>query len=254
MSNQANLDDTLNQEADRFLDDLRVDGQLAFAFYNRMVNHVDPETLAEELDSWLSQKLQEKDIYATDTEHIRARMRRCRWRPGHVERVFPARLRFRRARAPDCPSGNERCAGERHSQPDTAGRLPVRQPHVDLGPACRSDRSDLRQARVQKLCRSRCQESCRPGFLLGSVLRRFSCPAWRERSIAGQGQGRCVQDAGPTGGEGATDPLDYWLGKYNVFASDLDKDSTQAAKALELRASPDGRSVAVIYDGAAVQQ
>jgi len=255
MSNQANLDDTLNHEADRFLDDLRLDGQLAFAFYNRMVNHVDPETLAEELDSWLSQTLQDKAVYATDAEHLRARIEeRMAGDVGMWNGYFrlasdSAATAHLLVRAPteDSPASV------------TLNQVPldgftfsnrVLTWDVPAGSAGATSGKLMFKSFVDPDVTSPAgPDSYRGPFCSGSVVLPEGGGSLQVKGKVGVFSAEAL-----LGDYASTDRVDYWLGTYNVFASDLDKGSTQPAKTLELRPSADGKSVDVFYDGAAVQQ
>ena len=246
MNPQAGLTDTLNQEADRFLDDLRRDGQLAFAFYSQMANHADPDTLSDDLDTWLGQKLQEKDSYGTDAEHVRARME------------------DRLAGDISMWSGYYRLA----SDSGITAHLIVR-PATDATPATITlDQVALEGFQfANRVLTWDGGQLAFKSFIDPDVTSPGGPDSYRGPWCSGsvvvpEANGR-VQVKGKVGvfstpallGDyGATDPLDYWLGDYNVFATNLSTGSTEAAKVLELRLSSDGKTVVAVYDGATLQQ
>ena len=255
MDARARLTDTLNQEADRFLDDLRRDGQLAFAFYTQMANHADPATLSDDLDAWLGQKLQEKDSYATDAEHVRGRME------------------DRLAGDVSMWSGYYRLA----SDSGVMAHLIVRPATNDAPASVTLNQVSLDGFQFGKRVLTWDVAAGSSGATSGQlVFKSFvdpdvSSPAggdsyrgpWCSGSLVVpdangglQVKGKIGVFSAPAllGDYAATDPLDYWLGTYNVFATDPDDGSTQAAKVLELRLSSDGKTVVALYDGAALQQ
>ena len=255
MSNQVNLDDTLNHEADRFLDDLRLDGQLALAFYNRMVNHVDPETLAEELDSWLSQKLQDKAIYATDAEHLRARIEarmaddlgmwngyfRLASDSGEIAHLIV------RAPTQDSPAtvilNQVTLDGYTFSNRVLTWNVPAGSAGATSGKLMFKSFVDADVASPPG------PDSYRGSFCSGSVVLPEGGGPLQVKGKVGVFSVQAL-----LGAYASTDRLDYWMGAYNVFASELQNGRTLPAKTLELRRSADGGSVDVFYDGAPVQQ
>ena len=255
MNPQANLTDTLNQEADRFLDDLRRDGQLAFAFYSQMANHADPDTLSDDLDAWLGQKLQEKDSYATDADHVRARME------------------DRLANDVSMWSGYYRLA----SESGVTAHLIVRPATNDAPASVTLNQVSLDGFQFGKRVLTWDVAAGSSGATSGQlVFKSFVDPdvtspagrdsyrgPWCSGSLVVPETNGQLQVKGKVGvfstpallaDYAATDPLDYWLGTYNVFATDPDSGSTQAAKVLELRRSSDGNTVVALYDGATLQQ
>jgi hypothetical protein len=255
MNAQPTLTDTLNQEADRFLDDLRRDGQLAFAFYIQMVNHADPDTLSDDLDTWLGQRLQEKDSYATDAEHVRARMEDrlagdvSMW-SGYYRLAsdsgVTAHLIVR-------PAANDAPASVTLNQISLDGFKFVNRV-LTWDVAAGSSGATSGQLVFKSFIDPDIKNSAGPDAYRGP---------WCSGTLVvpdANGQLRVVGKVGVfstpalLGDYSATDPFDYWLGTYNVFASDTDDGSTQAAKVLELRLSSDSKTVEALYDGAALRQ
>ena len=70
------MDKLMNDEADRFLNDMNQSGYLAYRFYQKITYLDIPETFKSSLDSWLNSDMDDiaGTTYATDTDHLISRI------------------------------------------------------------------------------------------------------------------------------------------------------------------------------------